>query len=73
MIMPSFIAVLQKKYKVGVAADIIEFGNIDSPVNLVQMFVGRGPLNVFGIPLGYGGPWAFFATKEEYKRSIWKN
>jgi len=30
-----------------------------------------GQHNVYGIPMGYGGPHAaYFATKDEYKRNI---
>lgn len=56
--------------KVAVAADILSLVMLESPGNFgVDVVVGT--TQRFGIPLGYGGPHAaYFATKEEYKRSI---
>ncbi|MEM0518133.1 aminomethyl-transferring glycine dehydrogenase [Aequorivita flava] len=56
--------------KVTVAADILSLVMLESPGHFgVDVVVGT--TQRFGIPLGYGGPHAaFFATKDEYKRSI---
>src|SRR5690606_38106788 len=56
--------------KVAVAADILSLVKLRAPGEFgVDAVVGT--TQRFGIPLGYGGPHAaFFATKEEYKRSI---
>ena len=56
--------------KVAVAADIMSLVLLTPPGEFgVDVVVGT--TQRFGIPLGYGGPHAaFFATKEEYKRSI---
>jgi len=56
--------------KVAVAADILSLVLLTPPGEFgVDVVVGTSQR--FGIPLGYGGPHAaFFATKEEYKRSI---
>ncbi len=56
--------------KVAVAADILSLVMLEAPGNFgVDVVVGT--TQRFGIPLGYGGPHAaYFATKEEYKRSI---
>ncbi|AFL81218.1 glycine dehydrogenase, decarboxylating [Aequorivita sublithincola DSM 14238] len=56
--------------KVAVAADILSLVMLESPGKFgVDVVVGT--TQRFGIPLGYGGPHAaFFATKDEYKRSI---
>ncbi|MBR9854546.1 MAG: aminomethyl-transferring glycine dehydrogenase [Algicola sp.] len=59
-----------KEIKVAVAADILSLVMLTPPGEWgVDAVVGT--TQRFGIPLGYGGPHAaFFATKEEYKRSI---
>jgi len=56
--------------KIIVAADLISLCLLKEPASFdVDVVVGTS--QKFGIPLGYGGPHAaFFATKEEYKRSI---
>ncbi len=60
----------EKEIKVAVAADILSLVLLTPPGEWgVDVVVGT--TQRFGIPLGYGGPHAaFFATKEEYKRSI---
>lgn len=56
--------------KVAVAADILSLVILEAPGDFgVDVVVGT--TQRFGIPLGYGGPHAaYFATKEEHKRSI---
>ena len=60
----------EKDIKIVVAADILSLVKLQAPGELgVDVVVGT--TQRFGIPLGYGGPHAaYFATKEEYKRSI---
>ena len=67
----SFIAEAKSKnIKVAVAADILSLTKLVSPGEMGADVV-VGTTQRFGIPLGYGGPHAaFFATKEEYKRSM---
>jgi glycine dehydrogenase len=56
--------------KVAVAADILSLVKLTSPGDMGADVV-VGTTQRFGIPMGYGGPHAaFFATKEEYKRSM---
>ena len=56
--------------KVAVAADILSLVKLASPGEIGADVV-VGTTQRFGIPMGYGGPHAgFFATKEEYKRSM---
>jgi len=56
--------------KTVVSADLLSLTLLEAPGTYgVDAVVGT--TQRFGIPLGYGGPHAaFFATKEEYKRSI---
>ncbi|MDN3724786.1 aminomethyl-transferring glycine dehydrogenase [Aequorivita sp. SDUM287046] len=60
----------KNQIKVAVAADILSLVMLEAPGHFgVDVVVGT--TQRFGIPLGYGGPHAaFFATKDEYKRSI---
>ncbi len=56
--------------KIVVAADLFSLCLLKEP-SLFGADVVVGTSQRFGIPLGYGGPHAaFFATKEEYKRSV---
>jgi glycine dehydrogenase len=56
--------------KIVVAADIFSLCLLEAPAHFGADVV-IGTSQRFGIPLGYGGPHAaFFATKNEYKRSI---
>lgn len=56
--------------KVAVAADLMSLVLLTPPGDWGADVV-LGTTQRFGIPMGYGGPHAaFFATKEEYKRSI---
>ncbi len=67
----SFIAkAAENQIKVAVAADILSLVKLTPPGEMGAAVV-LGTTQRFGIPLGYGGPHAaFFATKEEYKRSM---
>ncbi len=59
-----------KGIKTAVAADILSLVKLTSPGEMGADVV-VGTTQRFGIPMGYGGPHAaFFATKEEYKRSM---
>ena len=56
--------------KVAVAADILSLTKLTPPGEIGAAVV-LGTSQRFGIPLGYGGPHAaYFATKDEYKRSM---
>ena len=56
--------------KVAVAADILSLVKLTPPGEMGADVV-VGTTQRFGIPMGFGGPHAgFFATKEEYKRSM---
>ncbi|HLW62072.1 MAG TPA: aminomethyl-transferring glycine dehydrogenase [Flavobacterium sp.] len=59
-----------KDIKIAVAADILSLARLKSPGEMGADVV-VGTTQRFGIPLGFGGPHAgYFATKEEYKRSM---
>ncbi|MGO1752237.1 MAG: aminomethyl-transferring glycine dehydrogenase [Psychroflexus sp.] len=61
---------IQNNIKVAVAADILSLVKLEAPGDWGADVV-VGTTQRFGIPLGYGGPHAaYFATKEEYKRSL---
>jgi len=56
--------------KVAVAADILSLVKLTPPGEIGAAVV-VGTTQRLGIPMGYGGPHAaYFATKEEYKRSM---
>ena len=56
--------------KVAVAADILSLVKLTPPGEMGAAVV-IGTTQRFGIPMGYGGPHAaYFATKEEFKRSM---
>ena len=60
----------EKEIKVAVAADILSLAKLTSPGEMGASVV-VGTTQRFGIPMGFGGPHAaYFATKEEYKRSM---
>jgi glycine dehydrogenase len=67
----AFIANAAKnEIKVAVAADILSLAKLTPPGEMGAAVV-LGTTQRFGIPLGYGGPHAaYFATKDEYKRSM---
>jgi glycine dehydrogenase len=59
-----------KEIKVAVAADILSLVKLTPPGEMGAAVV-VGTTQRFGIPMGYGGPHAaYFATKDEYKRSM---
>ncbi len=60
----------QNEIKVAVAANILSLTLLTPPGEMGAAVV-FGTTQRFGIPLGYGGPHAaYFATKDEYKRSM---
>jgi len=60
----------ENEIKVAVAADILSLATLTSPGEMGADVV-VGTTQRFGIPMGYGGPHAaYFATKEEHKRSM---
>jgi glycine dehydrogenase len=60
----------QNEIKVAVAADILSLTKLTPPGDMGAAVV-VGTTQRFGIPMGYGGPHAaYFATKDEYKRSM---
>jgi len=59
-----------KEVNVAVAADIMSLALLTPPGEWGADIV-FGSTQRFGVPMGFGGPHAaFFATKEEYKRSV---
>ncbi|NRT15013.1 glycine dehydrogenase [Flavobacterium sp. 28A] len=60
----------ENEIKVAVAADILSLVKLTPPGEMGADVV-VGTTQRFGIPMGYGGPHAaYFATKDEYKRSM---
>ena len=60
----------ENNIRVAVAADIMSLVLLKAPGHLGADVV-FGTSQRFGVPMGYGGPHAaFFATKDEYKRTI---
>ncbi len=60
----------ENEIKVAFAADILSLATLTSPGEMGAAVV-VGTTQRFGVPMGYGGPHAaYFATKEEYKRSM---
>ena len=60
----------ENEIKVAVAADILSLTKLTPPGDMGAAVV-VGTTQRFGIPMGYGGPHAaYFATKDEYKRSM---
>ena len=60
----------EKDIKTAVAADILSLTKLTPPGDMGAAVV-VGTTQRFGIPMGYGGPHAaYFATKDEYKRSM---
>ncbi len=60
----------ENEINVAVAADILSLAKLTPPGEMGAAVV-LGTTQRFGIPLGYGGPHAaYFATKDEYKRSM---
>ena len=61
---------VKNNIKIVIAADLLSLCLLEKPSNFgADVVVGTSQR--FGIPLGYGGPHAaYFATKEEYKRSV---
>jgi glycine dehydrogenase len=60
----------ENEIKVAVAADILSLVKLTPPGEMGAAVV-VGTTQRFGVPMGYGGPHAaYFATKDEYKRSM---